>query len=293
MLVYGGAVFTVLLLSLATSPVASQRFGIITPSVEEKKKELFNPHAFDMVKVQGRAYVVYDIVGQTVIAGKDETKSLPLASITKIMMALTARMHHDKNATIVLASTPTDGFDLGLKKSQTWKLSELLKYTLVFSSNDGAEAIAQTFGGRDAFVGQMNADAAGLGLMLHFTDPAGLDTLTSLGGEGSALEVAKLLAVARVRFPEILDATTHERITVTASTGRISGVPNTNQVISGLSGAEASKTGFTDFAGGNLAVIVDISVGHPIAIVVLGSTREDRFTDVETLYQALRKSIVP
>jgi hypothetical protein len=37
--------------------------------------------------------------------------------------------------------------------------------------------------------------------------------------------------------------------------------------------------------------VVDVSVGHPIVIVVLGSTRTGRFEDMDTLYKALRVSI--
>ena len=108
---------------------------------------------------------------------------------------------------------------------------------------------------------------------------------------GLTLDMAKLLGVARKQIPEILDATTKKRQTVTASGGKISGIPNTNQAIETLPGAEASKTGFTDLAGGNLGVIVDISIGHPVAIVVLGSTREGRFRDVALLYTTLQKSL--
>ena len=78
---------------------------------------------------------------------------------------------------------------------------------------------------------------------------------------------------------------------MTANSGAISGIPNTNQDIETISGAEASKTGYTDMAGGNLGIIVDISVGHPVVIVVLGSTREGRFKDMDTLYKALKASL--
>ena len=72
---------------------------------------------------------------------------------------------------------------------------------------------------------------------------------------------------------------------------KIVGIPNTNQSIEELFGAEGSKTGFTDIAGGNLGVIVDITVGHPVVLVVLGSSREGRFKDIATLYTALQKSL--
>ena len=290
--VYVGAVAALLFLTTLTTPRVVSRLGVLAP-VAEKTLSMYDTKAFRGLPVQAKAYVVYDIVDGHLISSKNQDEVLPLASITKIMTAVSALAHHQTSDPVVISpASVADGYDLGLKKNQTWKLGELLKYTLVFSSNDGAESIATSFGGREAFVEQMNTDALLLGLALHFTDPAGLDIAGKLGGEGSALQVAKLFAIARKRFPEILDATTRVRTNVTASTGKVTGIPNTNQDIQNLLGAEASKTGFTDSAGGNLAVVVDISVGHPVVIVVLGSTRDERFSDVETLYKALTKSLV-
>lgn len=253
---------------------------------------VFNKNAFTEVKIEGKAYVVYDLLTKEVIASKNETTILPLASVTKVMTALTATLHNKKDSTIIITQKSIeDGYDLGLKKNQSWTLAELLKYTLVFSSNDGAEAIADNFGGATNFLKQMNDDAKLLGLNFLFTDPAGRDLRGAIGGQGNALDVAKLFGIARKQIPELLDATTKKRQTVKASDGKISGIPNTNQSIEDLGGAEASKTGYTDLAGGNLGVIVDISVGHPVVIVVLGSTREGRFKDMNTLYTALRRSI--
>ena len=137
----------------------------------------------------------------------------------------------------------------------------------------------------------MNTDSALLGFGFTFTDAAGLDENERIGGMGTALDVAKLFGVARKLYPEILEATTRTRVTTVASNGRISGIPNTNQEITNLFGAEVSKTGFTDSAGGNLGVVVDVALGHPVVIVVLGSTREERFSDTERLYKALLESI--
>ena len=58
---------------------------------------------------------------------------------------------------------------------------------------------------------------------------------------------------------------------------------NTNTEITKLPQVLASKTGFTDLAGGNLAVVVDVGLNHPVVIVVLGSSKEGRFSDVEFL----------
>ncbi|OGG72128.1 hypothetical protein A3H77_02565 [Candidatus Kaiserbacteria bacterium RIFCSPLOWO2_02_FULL_56_11] len=47
-----------------------------------------------------------------------------------------------------------------------------------------------------------------------------------------------------------------------------------------------SKTGTTNLAGGNLALVFDAAIGHPIAVVVLGSTETERFTDASMLIAA-------
>lgn len=267
--------------------------SLLNQSTPASSELLFNRSSFDSVKVTGKAYVVYDITHKKIISAKNENEVLPLASVTKVMTAISATLHKSKDEKITITpKSIEDSYDLGLKNKQVWKLSELLKYTLVFSSNDGAEVIADSFGGRDIFVAQMNDDAKVLGLNLTFTDPAGRDMNGKIGGLGTALEAAKLFSVARKNIPEILDATTKKRETVLASSGQVSGIPNTNQEIETLSGAEASKTGYTERAGGNLGVIVDISVGHPVVIVVLGSTKQGRFEDMDVLYKALRASLV-
>lgn len=291
--VYGLAVLLVLAISNVErilTRVKLNNFNF-TNSKKIESPSFFKQDTFSKIKIKGKAYVVYDIVDQRIIAEKNSNVMLPIASITKVMTAITARNHYSKNKLITIRPISIDGaYDLGLKNGQVFELDELLKYTLVFSSNDGAQAISDGLGGRKAFVSQMNIDAKNLGLDLYFTQPAGLDENGKLGGVGSALSVAKMIRIARKEFPEILDATTRTRVSVNSSTGKITGIPNTNQDVYNLRGIEASKTGFTDDAGGNLVVVVDISIGHPVAIVVLGSTRLERFSDVQMLYNALQKS---
>ncbi len=283
-----GVVFIVNLIKQQRIPQKNAPYMQVT----RESGDMFNKNEFALVKVEGKAFIIYDIITGEIIASKNETEVLPLASITKIMMAVSAILHKGKDEKITIhPSSIEDGYDLGLKNKQVWKLSELLKYTLVFSSNDGAEVIADSFGGKEIFVAQMNKDARTLGLDLVFTDPAGRDIGGKIGGKGTVLEAAKLFSVARKNIPDILDATTKKRETVIANSGKVSGIPNTNQAIETLGGAEASKTGYTDIAGGNLGVIIDISIGHPVVIVVLGSTKEGRFRDMSILYNALRKSM--
>jgi D-alanyl-D-alanine carboxypeptidase len=57
-------------------------------------------------------------------------------------------------------------------------------------------------------------------------------------------------------------------------------------MVNTIPGLLLSKTGYTDLAGGNLALVFDSGIGHPIAVVVLGSSQKARFTDGTTLVAA-------
>lgn len=264
------------------------------PDNYEETHSMFDSRVFDGIELEAKAYVVYDITTKSVIASYHEEDKLPLASITKVMTTLTA-LSLDKEKESVLTIEPKyieEKYDLGLKEGQKWELKELLKYMLIFSSNDAALTVAENMGGAASFVLNMNLLSQELGLSARFSDPAGRDERGLVGGEGTALDAAKLFALARERVPEVLDATTKKRQSVFPLSGKMTGVPNTNQYIETISGAEASKTGYTDLAGGNLGVIVDAALGRPVVIVVLGSSREGRFRDIKKLHDTLLKSIV-
>jgi D-alanyl-D-alanine carboxypeptidase len=83
----------------------------------------------------------------------------------------------------------------------------------------------------------------------------------------------------------MLYTTSLDQISIKSSNGFYHKIENTNTIVGELPNILASKTGFTDLAGGNLAVIIDPSLNRPILIVVLGSTKEGRFQDVSNLAQ--------
>lgn len=297
--IYIAGLISFTIIAALAEPQTDRDVGLRLPDSYKTAQEesgqpplFFKREAFNNLDVSARAYIVYDIVDKRIITSKNEKDPLPLASLTKVMTALTAlSMAPPETLVSIDERAKQNGYyDLGLQENQNWRLDELLKYALTFSSNDGMYAIANHFG-RQEFVSRMNSYAKTVGQTFAFTDPAGLDSTTTLGGLGSAYDVAVMMAEARKKFPNILDATTHQRATVMTEQGAIRGIPNTNQDVANILGIEASKTGFTDLAGGNLALITDISLGRPVAIVILGSTRDGRFKDAETIYHALLKSL--
>jgi D-alanyl-D-alanine carboxypeptidase len=252
----------------------------------------FAPEKLANIPVTAKAYIVYDVTDKRVIVAKNEQQVLPLASVSKVMTALTAHRMADLDTRVTVGKDAKldGGYGLGLKENQSWRLDELLKYSLIFSSNSGMYAVASHFG-IQSFIARMNVEASKIGSTLQFTNPAGLDLKGQVGGVGSAYDVALMMTQARKEIPQLLDATTHRRITVRTEKESLSGIPNTNQDIVAITGAEGSKTGYTDLAGGNLALVFDVALGHPMVLVVLGSTRTDRFTDAETIYKALLASM--
>ena len=294
--VYAMSVICLAILAFVTEPLPSRTTGIHGEPDQSQNQAtaplFFNRDKVANIPVTARAYVVYDITEKRIVTSKNEKEVLPLASITKVMSAITAHRMADLDTRIVITKDAKidNHLDLGLRENQGWRLDELLKYSLIFSSNSGMYAIASHFG-TPVFVTRMNVEASKIGKTLQFTNPAGLDMKGQIGGIGSAYDVALMMTQARKEIPQILDATTHQRFTAVTEHGLLSGIPNTNQAIIDIRGAEGSKTGYTDLAGGNLALVVDMSIGHPVVIVVLGSTRSDRFVDAETIYKVLLSSI--
>ena len=122
---------------------------------------------------------------------------------------------------------------------------------------------------------------------LHFFNETGLDLGdASAGAYGSAHDVAKLLAYITKEAPEILEATRYDSMEFTSLENLPHVATNTNIIARLIPGLIGSKTGFTDLAGGNLAITFDAGLGYPIVVVVLGSTIDDRFTDTEALVWA-------
>ncbi len=257
--------------------------------VSQRKKT--NPSAFSDVAITGRAAFVIDLSTETVLFEKNARTQVPLASLTKVMTALVAADVLDSDSQIVITETMlTPEGDNGLRVGDAWSFTDLLALTLIASSNDGAEALAESVESvlaRD-IVSLMNERAQQIGLTeTFFANPTGLDVSGTQGGSyGSARDIARLLAYAVRRHLPVIEYSKHASYTGRSVQGAAVLVSNTNELINSIPGLIASKTGFTDLAGGNLAVVFDRGLAQPVVVVVLGSTQEGRFSDVVTLVRA-------
>jgi len=253
--------------------------------IEEQPSKKPAMLSFDVSTLNARAVIVYDVVRNEPLFEFNAHKRLPLASLAKIMTALVAIEYFDPDTqvTITEKTLKTEG-DEGLLVHDRLSVASLASLTLVSSSNDGAEALANVTN-RETFIAQMNERARELDLVqTSFFNPSGLDINERLsGGYGSAADIAHLLLISVQTAPNIF-APTIKPIFHTSSYR----VKNTNNRIDDITGLIASKTGFTDLAGGNLAIMFDAGLAQPIIVVVLGSTPDGRFDDAYNLANATR-----
>lgn len=242
---------------------------------------------FENIKLEAKAAYVFDIVKNQPIFELNSEAQLALASIAKIMTALAAKEAFPSS---LLVKIPKEAVlqegDEGFIVGEEWPVLDLIDAMLISSSNDAAFALALEFNKdfNEDFISLMNKKAKEFGLaQTYFLNPTGLDLSENMGGAyGSAKDIAKLLLYAVKNHPSLMEITRLSTISINSRKFK-----NTNQIINELPGFMAGKTGFSDLAGGNLAIMIDKGYSQPFIIVVLGSTLEGRFTDVKTLYNLI------
>lgn len=245
---------------------------------------------FKNIEVRAKSAIVKDLRTGDILFAKNEDIALPLASITKVLTVLTATINSDSNVVgISPAALETEG-NSGLVTGEKFYKKDLINLTLISSSNDGAAALAlDTFNvssdPQRTFVDEMNRVARDIGMKnSYFYNETGLDNDQNIAGaHGTAEDVAVLFEYVLSEYPEIIEFTKEDTLYIKSLNGLIHATKNTNDIVGKLPNTLASKTGYTDIAGGNLAVVIDPALNNPVAIVVLGSTEKGRFDDVEKL----------
>jgi D-alanyl-D-alanine carboxypeptidase len=295
-----GIILALLLIASFILGNRAYRGDVSSPS---KLAETSDPYA--NLGLTAKAAFVYDVRSDRALYSKNSEESLPLASLTKVMTALVAVESAPEHqvVTITNSAIQIEG-DSGLQVGERWRLKDLLDFSLTSSSNDGVAAVAMALGKSDTygnsdlsresdFINSMNLKASILGMNnTHFYNETGLDQSENKSGAyGSAADMARLFAYTMKNHPELLEATKKSSIRISSLDNLIHTAENTDEIVSSIPGIKASKTGFTDIAGGNLVIAFDPEIGRPIIISVLGSTASDRFNDVSKLVEATFKAL--
>jgi D-alanyl-D-alanine carboxypeptidase (penicillin-binding protein 5/6) len=265
----------------STTPVQTELPAAVAQAVHDP---------FD-VDLSAKAAIVVDLSNGHTLYSQSADAQLPLASLTKLLTIYGAQqaLSPGSQVTISSSSLSQDG-EYGLALDETFAYQDLARFALVGSSNDAAEAIAEA---AEAATGRspesfMASTVRTVGLSnTYASNGTGLDIdATEAGAYGTARDIAKLAQAFLSVAPSLSKSTTRSNVTITSTSGVPHSISNTNPDVASVPGIQLSKTGYTDLAGGNLAIIFDAGINHPVAVVVLGSTRDARFTDVEKLVHA-------
>jgi len=263
---------------------------------------------FQELNLEAKSVVVWDVINNRELFAKEADTPLPLASLTKVMTALviSAKFPNSSNVKILQEYLEPEG-DSKLVVGDIWQAKDLKDFTLLTSSNDGAFALAAVAEAkennqenelytqedlRNKFIEEMNNTASEIGLSnSRFFNEHGLDRAVDRGGAyGSAKDMALLFTYILQNYPDMLEATRYKNLQF-KSAEKVYSAKNTNDFVDQIPNLIASKTGYTDLAGGNLVIAFDTGLGRPIIISILGSSTDGRFTDALKLSEASLKYI--
>ena len=250
-------------------------------------------------EIKASAAILADRASGRVLYEKDADAKRYPASTTKIMTALLAIEALDPAKLAVASQTAVDidrdGSNMGILAGEELTVEQLIYGLLVESANDAANVLAEEVSGSiPAFVAQMNARAADLGMNgTHFANPHGYhdDNHYTTARD---LYVLADAAMAHELFRKAVSTPTYE-IPATNRYKTVRTLSNNNSLINPMKGrkylysaATGIKTGHTSKAGNCLVASAEKD-GSSFLCVVLDAPNENgtnySFADPIALFQ--------
>lgn len=228
---------------------------------------------------------------EKILFEKDKNKKLPIASVTKLMTSVVV---YDLKETYSLSepikitreAVEQNGKSefRELRPGEELTSKNLLKMSLVESSNDAAFALAQ-YVGEEGFVSLMNLYAEKLKLSnTDFFNPTGLDEGNGSENYSTTYDLVKLSDFILENHPEIFEITSKNEIKILNADKSLHHVAfeNTNELLKEMPEMVGGKTGYTEQAKGCLLIILEAPNNKGYVVnVILGSP--DRFQEMKKL----------
>ncbi len=239
----------------------------------------------ELPELTADAYLAADIKNNFLFASKEATTTHSVASVTKLITALTASeyVNLDKSLLVresALASTSVKR----LKAGDSYSAYSLLFPLLLESSNEAAEVFASSIG-RNYFITLMNKKAKAIGMNdTIFTDPAGREA-ANVSTPEDLFALAKYIYLNR----NFIFKLTSETLGGAAYENTFTGLGNFN-LYKGDPEFVGGKIGKSTSAKETYVGVFEIKIGEevrPIVIVILGS--EDIKKDVDTMRKYIRE----
>lgn len=198
-----------------------------------------------------KAMCVLDKDSKRILYCKNQNESLPMASTTKVVTAITVLENcKDLNQVITINkhAVGVEGTSIYLRQDEQISVMDLLYGLMLRSGNDSATALAYHVGGSvDGFASLMNNFAKKVGAKnSHFANPHGLDNPNHYT---TAYDLALITchALNNPTFKQIVSTKNHIISATNKSDKRY--LTNKNRLLSSLTGCCGVKTGFTSKAG--------------------------------------------
>jgi serine-type D-Ala-D-Ala endopeptidase (penicillin-binding protein 7) len=244
----------------------------------------------DPIGLRSAVALIVDNRSGQVLLDKNSGAVLPIASLTKIMMAmvvLDAKLNLNESVEVTREDLDLEKFSRSrLPIGSVLSREELLQLALMSSENRAASALARQFdGGKSGFVKAMNRKAQELGMLgSQFADASGL----SAENRSSAVDLLKMVFAAD-KYPLIRQfSVAHERQVNNGK--RPINFGNSNRLVkSDAWNLRLQKTGFTSEAGSCLILHGKVE-DRPVTIILLdGVGRLTKFGDAHRIREWLRK----
>ncbi len=253
----------------------------------------------DPTQVKAKSVLVQNLTTGEILYERDADTPKPLASLSKLMTAITVKKIQKnwkilpEKVKLISNAVALTEVDRAVKQGGYMKIDDLVTYMLLSSSNFAAYSLAHELIPFTSFMAYMNFTAKEIGLEhSHFVNGTGLTEspkgmkIDERNSIGSAKDMAKILDHILKTYPELAAATRISDAYIETTSGKKIQIANTNKLLDSLDTIYLGKTGYTNDAGGNLAIVIQKNNQY-YAIVVLDSTVADRFTDVSYLASAI------
>ncbi|MBN1778962.1 MAG: D-alanyl-D-alanine carboxypeptidase [Candidatus Buchananbacteria bacterium] len=239
------------------------------------------------IKTTASSVLVVDQNSQAILYQKNINTAQSIASITKLLTALTFLDHNpgfDQTFTLDAQDQRAGGL-VNLWPGEQVIIKDLFYLTLVSSTNEAAAALARSTGLKD-FSDAMNAKAKELGIKdSYFVDPTGLDP----ANVSTPLDLS-LLVNAAFANSEIVQAVKNDSYRFKViNNGRVGLAQATDKLLgSFIDQGEykiiGAKTGYLDEAGYCLVMAVERVDGVKLSIILLNAgSQVDRWQEAKGL----------
>jgi D-alanyl-D-alanine carboxypeptidase len=242
--------------------------------------------------VSAEAYLVGNLDTGEIYIKHNEESVFPIASISKLITAMVSRRNMSRNQKITITQSMLDAYgEAGhLELGESFTMSELMYPLLLESSNDAAEALAQSYG-YENFIKKMNVLTANLGMSkTAFQDASGL----SPGNVSTAEDLFALARYIYLTEKPLLEITRKSVVNLASTTDH---GPHTFHSINPFPldpNFLGGKTGRTTEAKESMLSLFRYNKGlksYPVAIIVLRSEFRDREIDSSILFEQFTQKI--